>query len=249
MRKKRLDILLVDRGLAESRNWAQRLIMAGEVLVNGQLAHKPSETVAEKDQIELKSRPKYVSRGGYKLEAALKAFGLTDLSGKICVDIGASTGGFTDCMFQFGAEKVYAIDVGYGQLHYSLRDHPNVVLMERVNIREVENLPEEVDFIVIDLSFISLKLVFPVILAWPRNKTVDLIALVKPQFEAGREEAAKGKGVIKDEEIRENVLEDTIEFAEGLGFTFIDSVDSPITGRKGNVEILARFQLKKFQNS
>ncbi len=245
MNKIRLDILLVEKGLAGSRNQAQRLIMAGEVLVNGQLAHKASERVSEEDQIQLKSRPKYVSRGGEKLEAALGSFGLVDLSGKICVDIGASTGGFTDCMLHYGAEKVYAIDVGYGQLHQSLRNHPRVVVMERVNIREIQSMPEKIEFIVIDVSFISLKLVFPVILKWPRQPVVNIIALIKPQFEAGRREAAKGKGIIKDDEIRQNVLKKTIQFAEDLGLKFLEAVDSPVAGRKGNVEILAHFILEQ----
>lgn len=243
MNKKRLDVFLVDEGLAESRNQAQRLIMAGEVLVNGQLAHKASEMVSEDVQIDLKSRPKYVSRGGEKLEAALEAFGLVNLSGKICADIGASTGGFTDCMLKYGAEKVYAIDVGYGQLHQSLRNHTRIVVMERINIRDVQFLPEKVEFIAIDVSFISLKLIFPIILEWPRTPLVDIIVLIKPQFEVGRKVAAKGRGVIKDDEIREKVLEDTIQFAEDLGFDFNKAIDSPVTGRKGNVEILAYFKL------
>lgn len=242
MKNKRLDLLLVEKKFAESRNHAQNMIMAGEVLVDGQLAYKSSQQFTENSKIELKSKPRFVSRGGLKLEAALYAFDLTDLSSKVCVDIGASTGGFTDCLLQHGALKVFAIDVGYGQMHSSIRAHSKVVVMERTNIREIATLPDDIDIVTVDVSFISLKLIFPVIAQWSKESKMDIVALIKPQFEAGKKIAAKGKGVIRDEKIRKSIKAEIIDFAVKKGFEYIQSIDSPITGPKGNKEILVHFR-------
>lgn len=244
MPKKRLDILLVEKSLAESRNQAQRMIMAGEVQVNGNTAIKPSEPVAEDAEISLKERPPFISRGGEKLEAALQAFHLTELNGSICADIGASTGGFTDCLLQHGAAKVYAIDVGYGQLHWKLRNDPRVVVMERTNARELKSLPEEVDMIVVDVSFISLHTIFPNIKNLMKREDVDLVTLIKPQFEAGKKEAARGRGVIHDHAVHRQVLEHTVQSAQDQGLFLHGLIPSPIKGPKGNIEFLAHFLLK-----
>jgi 23S rRNA (cytidine1920-2'-O)/16S rRNA (cytidine1409-2'-O)-methyltransferase len=245
MKKERIDILLVNKGLVESRNLAQRLIMAGQVLANGQQVFKPSQTYVENTQLEIKEKPRYVSRGGYKLEKALEEFGFLDLSDKICVDVGASTGGFTDCLLQHGAKKVYAIDVGYGQLNDGLRNSNRVIVMERTNIKDVLGFPEPIDLVVIDASFISLKSILPVIKTWVFKEALDLIALVKPQFEAGREEAARGKGVIKSEMIRQRVIDEVIEFAQVLGFRHHQTTKSPIEGPKGNKEFLVYLDIKQ----
>ena len=237
-KKERLDILLVESGLAESRSQAQKLIMAGEVLVEGQQAYKPSQFLLKESKIEIKNKPRYVSRGGYKLEKALDYFGFLDLSGKVCVDVGASTGGFTDGLLQRNAERVYAIDVGYGQLHNNLRNSPKVVVMERTNVKDINKIPDFIDLVVIDASFISLKSILPVVFGWDYKRYMDVIALVKPQFEAGKKEAAKGKGVIKSDEIRRRILNEIIDFATKIGFDFQGFVESPIQGPKGNLEYL-----------
>jgi len=244
-KKIRLDLLLVERNLAESRNAAQRLIMARDVIVNGQMAFKPSQFFDKNCIIELRSKPLYVSRGGYKLEKALQAFKLLDLDRKVCVDIGASTGGFTDCLLKHNAAKVYAVDVGYGQLHSNLRNHPKVVVMERKNVRDITGFPESIDLVTIDASFISVKLILPIIKLWTKNFPFIVIALVKPQFEAGRKVAAKTKGVIKDEAIRFGILEDVMNFANNESFVNMKFVDSPILGPKGNREILLYLELLK----
>ena len=179
-------------------------------IVNDQVAYKPSQTFESSVEIKLKQKPRYVSRGGLKLEKALIEFGLEDLDGKICVDVGASTGGFTDCLLQHHAKKVFAIDVGYGQIHQSLRNSSKVVVMEKTNVREIHSFPESISFVTIDVSFISLKTVLPVIKSWIKTEDIQVIALVKPQFEAGRKEAAKGKGVIRSEETRLAIIEDLI---------------------------------------
>lgn len=238
MKKQRIDILMVEHGLAESRNKAQRLVMAGEVSVDGQMVHKASELFSIESEITIANKPLYVSRGGLKLEKAINTFNLGDLHGLVCADIGASTGGFTDCLLQNGAQKVYAIDVGYGQLHQSLRDDPRVVEMERQNIKTVELLPEEIDLVVIDVSFISLKRVLPVVTGWNKQKEMRLVALVKPQFEAGKKIAAAGRGVIRKEEDRERVLNEIIEFSNKTGFVVLEQTVSPIQGPKGNIEYL-----------
>jgi len=245
MKKERIDILLIKKGLAESRSQAQRLIMAGEVLADGQLVFKPSQIFSTDTQVSIKNKPKYVSRGGYKLEKALIEFGFEDLEGKVCVDVGASTGGFTDCLLKFGAKKVFAIDVGYGQLHDRLKSDERVVVMERTNVKDVENLSEPIDLVVIDASFISLKSILPTLIGWKFKKKLDLIALIKPQFEAGKSEAARGKGVIKSAEIHQRVIEEVIDFARGLDFHHHQTIESPIEGPKGNKEFLVYLDLKQ----
>ncbi len=243
MKKQRIDILLVERGLAESRNRAQRLVMAGEVRVDGEMIHKSSIQVAENAKIEVKQRPKYVSRGGKKLAAAIEAFDV-NVSGKVCADVGASTGGFTDCLLQNGAKKVYAIDVGYGLLHWKLRNDPRVVVMERINARYLDVLPEPVSLVTIDASFISLALLLPAVKDWFDSEVGQTIALIKPQFEAGRKAAARHAGVIKDEAVHEKVIEETLRSAISLGFFPVGLIPSPIKGPKGNVEFLVDLRLK-----
>jgi len=238
MKKTRLDILLVEKGLVESRTLAQKMIMAGEILIDGQAEFKPSQVYDDSISIELKSKPPFVSRGGEKLLKGLQEFSLTDLTGKICVDIGASTGGFTDCLLQHGAERVYAVDVGYGQLHDKLRKNQRVIVMERTNVRNIQSFPDEVDLITVDASFISLKTILPVIKTWSKGKQYDVIALVKPQFEVGRELAARGRGVIRDESIRKEVVEDILTFARKERFKVQGMTESPLLGPKGNKEYL-----------
>lgn len=234
--------MMVERGLAESRNRAQRLIMAGEVRVAGEMIHKPSTQVSQDAQIEVKARPKYVSRGGNKLAAAIEAFSVV-VSEKICADVGASTGGFTDCLLQNGAAKVYAIDVGYGVLHWKLRQDPRVVVMERVNARYLDSLPEPINLVTIDASFISLNLILPAVIHWFDGFEGQIIALIKPQFEAGRKAAAVHAGVIKDHAIHEQVLMETLSDARDLGLKPVGLIPSPITGPKGNVEFLVDLQM------
>ncbi|HHU17751.1 MAG TPA: TlyA family RNA methyltransferase [Clostridiales bacterium] len=236
--KERLDTLLVSRGLFPSREKAKSAIMAGIIYVDGQRVDKAGTGVKEDAEIFVKENTcPYVGRGGLKLEKALKSFQL-DLNGVIAVDIGASTGGFTDCMLKNGAAKVYAIDVGYGQLDWSLRNDPRVVNMEKVNIRylDKERITEKVDFISIDVSFISLKLVFPIAVDL-LSQEGNIICLVKPQFEAGREQVGK-KGVIKDKMVHIEVLEKVIQYGEDNGL-YPQGIDfSPMTGAKGNIEYL-----------
>jgi 23S rRNA (cytidine1920-2'-O)/16S rRNA (cytidine1409-2'-O)-methyltransferase len=235
--KERLDVLVVERGLAESRAKAQRLIMAGQVRVEGEVILKPGTLIPVSASIEVVEGMRYVSRGGEKLEAALEGFDLTHLEGWVCADVGASTGGFTDCLLAHGAARVYAIDVGYGQLHWKLRQDPRVVVMERTNVRYLTTLPKQVDLVTIDVSFISLKLVLPTVKVWlkPEGK---IIALIKPQFEAGPSESARGKGVIRDARVHRRVLEDVLAFAKTIGLTPQGLIRSPLLGPKGNVEFL-----------
>jgi 23S rRNA (cytidine1920-2'-O)/16S rRNA (cytidine1409-2'-O)-methyltransferase len=239
MKKERLDVLLTERGLVETRSLAQRLVMAGQVRVDGQVASKPSVKVALDAKLEIEHGPRFVSRGGEKLEGALQAFNLTDLSGLICADVGASTGGFTDALLQHGVEKVYAIDVGYGVLHWKLRSDPRVVSMERTNARYVTLLPEPVQLTTIDASFISLKILLPVVSGWFSPQGGQVIALIKPQFEAGRQDAAKGEGVIRDPAVHRQVLIDVLEFAQSRQFGVRGLVRSSLVGPKGNAEFLA----------
>jgi len=239
----RIDLLLVERGLAESRNRAQRLVMAGEVRVEGEMVHKSSTLVSMDARIEVKTPPKYVSRGGKKIEAALAAFEVP-VADKVCADVGASTGGFTDCLLQNGAAKVYAIDVGYGILHWKLRQDPRVVVMERTNARYVDSLPEPVELVVIDASFISLGLILPAVKEWFLDEDGQTVALIKPQFEAGRKAAAVHAGVIKDGAVHRKVLRDTLDEALTLGFQPVGLIASPIKGPKGNVEFLVDLRLK-----
>lgn len=237
MSKQRADTLLVAQGLVESRSLAQRMVMAGQVRADGQVVAKPSTLLAPDVTLEVESPPRYVSRGGFKLEAALEAFAL-DVQGFLCADLGSSTGGFTDCLLQCGAEKVFAIDVGRGQLHWKLRQDARVFVMEGTNARKLKSLPEVVDLVTIDASFISLRVLLPVVKSWLKEKG-KVIALVKPQFEAGRAEASRGKGVIRDPEIHERVLLDVLRFAEEEAYVVENLMPSPIVGPKGNVEFLA----------
>ncbi len=237
--KTRLDMLLAERGLAESRSKAQSLIMAGQVRVDGQVQLKPATKVEADAQVSLDQGPRFVSRGGEKLEAALVAFHW-DVRDHVCADVGASTGGFTDCLLQAGARRVYAIDVGYGILHWKLRTHPQVSVMERTNARFVERLPEDVSRITVDASFISLKILLPVIKGWFGREGGELVALIKPQFEAGRAEVSRGEGVIHDPAIHRQVLLDVLRAAEKEGFAVNGLIRSPLKGPKGNVEFLAR---------
>lgn len=236
MPKIRLDVLLVERGLAESRAKAQALIMAGQVRVADQVALKPATAVDSESKLTVDSGPRFVSRGGEKLDAALGAFGI-DVNGFICADVGSSTGGFTDCLLQRGAVKVYAIDVGKGILHWKLRNDRRVVVMEETNARYVESIPEPLDLVTVDASFISLKILLPVIKHWLNSKT-EIICLVKPQFEAGKKDVARGDGVIRDPQIHKQVLLDVLNFAQQEGFTIRGLIKSPLLGPKGNAEFL-----------
>ncbi len=250
MPKIRLDLLLVERGLAESRAKAQALIMAGQVRVDGQVELKASAAVLSTVPLELEAGPRFVSRGGEKLEAALEYFRV-DIRGLVCADVGASTGGFTDCLLQYGARKVYAIDVGKGILHWKLRTDPRLVIMEETNARNLQRLAEPVSLVTIDASFISLKILLPVVKGWfgpppgsrSSEKTIsdikgNVVALIKPQFEAGRKETARNKGVIRDPEVHKAVLMDVLTFAQGQGFGLLGLMRSPLVGPKGNVEFL-----------
>lgn len=242
MPKKRLDVLLTERELAESRSLAQRLIMAGQIRVNGQLIFKPATQFPAEVEIQVDRGPRYVSRGGEKLAKALQAFKRTDLSGWICVDVGASTGGFTDCLLQHDAAKVYAVDVGYGELHWKLRNDPRVVVMERTNARYYEQFPEPINLVTIDASFISLKVLLPTVKRW-FHEPGEIIALIKPQFEAGREEVSRGDGVIQDAEVHRRVLHEVLLFAAGLGFGVSGLIRSPLKGPKGNTEFLVHLKV------
>jgi len=252
MAKQRLDLVMLERRLAESRTAAQRLVMAGQVRVNGEVLIKPSALIADDAQIDVDHGPAYVSRGGEKLQAALEAFAL-DVRETVCADVGASTGGFTDCLLQRGARRVYAIDVGKGILHWKLRQDPRVVVLEGVNARYLEALPEKIQLATIDVSFISLKNILPAVGGWfahaaavPHDPTAmphaapgTVIALVKPQFEAGRAEAGRGGGVIRDPQVHRQVLGDILSFAQRQGFWVRGLIRSPLLGVKGNVEFLA----------
>lgn len=237
--KKRLDVLLFERGMAESRQRAQAMIMAGQVLVAGQRIDKAGFSVTEDAEISLKGQGlRYVSRGGLKLEKALDCFPL-DLTQVCAIDAGASTGGFTDCMLQRGASKVYAVDVGYGQLAWSLRSDPRVVCMERTNVRYLtpDTIPEPLDFGSVDVSFISLKWILPALRGLLKD-TGNLVCLVKPQFEAGREKVGK-KGVVRDPAVHAEVLEQFLQHATESGFFIRDLSFSPVRGPEGNIEYLA----------
>jgi 23S rRNA (cytidine1920-2'-O)/16S rRNA (cytidine1409-2'-O)-methyltransferase len=234
--KQRIDILLHERGLASSREKARAMIMAGEVLVAGKLIDKPGMKVDVEAEIVVKGRPRFVSRGGDKLQGALDAFQL-DVTGRICADVGASTGGFTDCLLQNGAAKVYALDVGYGQIDYTLRQDPRVIVIERTNARHVESLPEPVNLIVMDASFISLRLLLPVVKGWLMPRA-DIIPLIKPQFEAGPDDVGKG-GVVRDPKVHARVLTEVLTFAQNIGFTVRGLTLSPLKGPAGNIEFLA----------
>ncbi len=234
--KQRLDLLLVERGLCASRNRAQALIRAGEVRVDGQVFDKPGMSVPRSARIELRERLPYVGRAGGKLAAALDAFDI-DPAGRICLDVGASTGGFTDCLLQRGAHRVYAVDVGRAQLAWPLRQDPRVVNLERQDIRRLPELPEPIELAVVDVSFISLRLVLPAV--FPRlTDRAPIIALVKPQFEAGRDQVGKG-GIVREPEVHARVLASILRWAETQGWHASAAIASPITGSAGNREFLA----------
>jgi 23S rRNA (cytidine1920-2'-O)/16S rRNA (cytidine1409-2'-O)-methyltransferase len=232
----RLDLLLVERGLADTRTKAQALVLAGNVLVDGRTVDKPGTMVAGDAAIAVRPAPPYVSRGGVKLERAFDEFGLV-AHGLVVIDIGASTGGFTDLLLKRGASRVYAIDVGYGQLDWRLRNDPRVVVMERTNIRNVERLPELADAAVIDVSFISLDLVLPVVVNLIKPDGW-IVALIKPQFEAGREQVGKG-GVVRDPNVHRRVCSKIIDVARALGLNVAGVTSSPLKGPAGNREFLA----------
>lgn len=239
MKKERLDILLVELGEFESREKAKRAIMAGIIFVDGQRVDKAGTKVPREADIIVKGKVlPYVSRGGLKLEKAIKEYQVS-LENKICMDIGASTGGFTDCMLQNGAVKVFSVDVGYGQLDWKLRNDERVINMERTNIRHVtpDAINCALEFVSIDVSFISLKLVLPVAFELMAD-SAEIVFLIKPQFEAGKEEASKEKGVIKNPKVHLSVLEDVITFARETGFKIKALTFSPITGPAGNIEFL-----------
>ena len=240
--KKRLDIMMVEQGLAPSREKAKAYIMAGEVYVNGQKEDKAGSMFAETVKLEVRGKTlPYVSRGGLKLEKAMKNFGVT-LKDKVCMDVGASTGGFTDCMLQNGAVKVYSIDVGYGQLDWKLRNDPRVVCMEKTNIRYVtpDDVADRIQFSSIDVSFISLtKVLTPV-----RNLLTDdgqIVCLIKPQFEAGREKVGK-HGVVRDKDVHIEVINKVIDYAMSIGFEILNLEFSPVKGPEGNIEYLLHLQ-------
>lgn len=243
--KKRLDVLLVEQGYADSRSKAQAIIMSGLVYVDGQKADKPGMSYDETLPLEVRGAVcPYVSRGGLKLEKALRDFGV-DPTGFVCSDSGASTGGFTDCLLQQGASKVFAIDVGYGQLDWKIRSDPRVVVMERTNVRYVtpEQLGEPLDLSVIDVSFISLKIVLPVIKTFLKP-TGQVLCLIKPQFEAGKEKVGK-KGVVRDPAVHKEVLDMFVALADELDFNILGLTFSPVKGPEGNIEFLGHLSLDK----
>jgi 23S rRNA (cytidine1920-2'-O)/16S rRNA (cytidine1409-2'-O)-methyltransferase len=234
----RLDVALVERGLVDSRAKAQSLIMARRILVNAKHVDKAGANVASDDELAIEAlEHPWVGRGGIKLAHALKEFGI-DVVGKVCADIGASTGGFTDVMLQSGAARVYAIDVGYGQLDQSLRNDPRVVNREKVNARYLSaaDFDEPIDFVSIDVSFISLELILPAVATFLRG---ELVALIKPQFEVGKADVGKG-GIVRDDAKRAAAVEKIVAFARGLGFTVRSVIESPVKGAEGNVEYLMR---------
>ena len=231
----RVDLLLVSQGLAESRALAQRLVMAGQVRADGEVVDKPSRRVPVDARLAVDTGPQYVSRGGDKLAGGLAAFAV-GVQGAVCADVGASTGGFTDCLLQRGAARVYAIDVGHGILHWRLRSDPRVILLERTNARNLAALPEPIGLATIDASFISLKLLLPVVVGW-LAPSADAIALVKPQFEAGRKAVGRG-GVVRRPEIHREVLASLLPYVSALGLAPQGLIRSPLLGPKGNVEFL-----------
>ncbi|MCL1971580.1 MAG: TlyA family RNA methyltransferase [Endomicrobia bacterium] len=232
--KKRLDILIFEKGLAETRTKAQAFIIGGSVLVNGQVEYKPSAVVGEEGIVELKDVNPYVSRGGLKLESAINALNI-DIKGFICLDIGASTGGFTDCMLQKGAVKVYAVDVGTGQLHYKLRQDLRVINIENINFRYFDNslIKDQIDFATIDVSFISLDKILPMAFKTVKDSGF-VLAMIKPQFELEPSEIKKG--VVRDEKLRQKAIKKIKDFAYNLGFKIISEADSGLKGPKGNLE-------------
>lgn len=243
--KVRIDKLLVMNGYFDSREAAKRALMAGEILIDDIVIDKAGMNVDIDSNIRVKShKSKYVSRGGYKLEKAISNFHI-DLQQKACMDVGASTGGFSDCMLQNGAKCVYAVDVGYGQLDYKIREDKRIYVYERTNARELEKIPFEhlIDFCSVDVSFISLKLVLAPILSKLAPRA-QIVTLIKPQFEAGREKVGKG-GVVREQKVHVDVIESVILFAQSLGLSLLNLDFSPITGPNGNIEFLAHFERAK----
>ena len=236
--KERLDLLLAQRGLADSQDQARRLIMAGQVSVGDQVVDKPGTRVPTASEVTVKGASPFASRGGFKLEAALAAFGL-DVRGWTVADAGASTGGFVDCLLQRGATRVYAIDVGYGQLAWKLRQDPRVIVMDRTNARYLEKLAEPVDLVTIDVSFISLKLILPAVSGWLGQRG-QIVALIKPQFEAEPAQVEDG-GVVRDKAVHRAVLEDLVAWAASRDMGLMGLIRSPLTGPAGNVEFLAHW--------
>jgi len=243
--KKRLDTLLVERGLADSRSKAQRLIMAGQVRSGDRVLDKPGMRVPVTVELVVREKLPFVSRGGLKLQAALAAFDVP-LAGVVAADVGASTGGFTDCLLQHGVARVYAIDVGHGQLAWKLRTDPRVVVMERTNARYLTALPESIDLATIDVSFISLRLVLPAVMGWLKPEG-HILPLIKPQFEAGRGQVSKG-GVVRDKAIHRQALRSVLGWAADHGLYLQGLIQSPITGPAGNVEFLAHLTTAAGQN-
>ena len=245
MKKIRLDQLVFDQGLTESRERAKTTIMSGLVYVNGQKADKPGMQVSPDAKIEVRGNAlPYVSRGGFKLEKALQVFPI-DPAGMVCIDCGASTGGFTDVLLKNGAAKVYAVDVGYGQLAWSLRNDDRVISMERTNVRYItaEQIPEALDLAVMDLSFISIELILPAVYTLLKDNA-DVVCLIKPQFEAGREEVGK-KGVVRDPAVHEKVIRGILDFVPQIGFSAVGLDYSPIRGPEGNIEYLCHLKKGK----
>jgi 23S rRNA (cytidine1920-2'-O)/16S rRNA (cytidine1409-2'-O)-methyltransferase len=236
-KRERLDLLLLERQLVESREAGRRRILAGEVLVNDQAVTKAGSFVALDARIRLKASPRYVSRGGFKLEKALQEFAIS-VAGKTALDIGASTGGFTDCLLAHGAARVFAVDVGYGQLDWKLRNDPRVVVLEKTNIRHLDRrvLPDDVELATIDASFISLKLILPCVKAL-LSEAHEVIALVKPQFEVGRGKVGKG-GVVRSAAEHARVIDEITTAAAAIGYTSRGVIESPLLGPKGNKEFL-----------
>lgn len=236
--KKRLDIRLVESGLVQSRERAKSLVMAGKVTVNGRVFDKPGTLISKDDKVDLKDKDiPFVSRGGIKLESALVSFGL-EINGLVCMDVGASTGGFTDCLLKYGAKQVFAVDVGYGQMAWALRKDPRVVTIERTNIRHMPKdvISTPVDLVTIDVSFISLKIVVPAVLKF-MNENGSIIALIKPQFEAGKGKVGKG-GVVRESSLHDEVIESLSAFFIRSGLKIEGIIPSPVTGPKGNKEFL-----------
>ena len=239
MERERLDILVHEQGLAQSREQARRYILAGQVTVDGRLEDKPGTRVSKTAAIVLEEACQYVSRGGLKLESALNSFAI-DVTGFNVGDIGASTGGFTDCLLQRGAARVFAVDVGYGQLAWKLRQDPRVVVMERVNVRYLDRLPEPLDLVTIDVSFVSLRLALPPVLRFLKP-TGQVVALIKPQFEAGRQQVGKG-GVVRNAAVHRSVLDTILNWSSAQGLVTHGLIASPLKGPAGNIEFLVHWQ-------
>lgn len=237
-KKQRVDQLLVKQGLATSLDEARRLVMAGKILFEGQLILAPSQEISPEGDLSLAQEAQFVSRGGEKLQAAFEEFDIS-VEGLVCADVGASTGGFTDCLLQRGAARVYAIDVGYGILDWRLRNDPRVIVLERTNARKLGSLEEPIKFITADVSFISLRKILPTLPGWYSAGGGEAVLLVKPQFEATREESARGAGVITDPGIQRRILLEVLDFAQGQGFETRGVIRSPLQGPAGNQEFLA----------